>query len=167
MKVSAKIMAACWMALPICLVSLALADPAAVPPVTAPPIAAPLPAWCLGPFMRETKVNPIITPRSDTTFPDPMTNAPDAWEASHTFNPAAAVYKGRVFVLYRAENGSTSGGIGAHTSRIGLAESKDGLHFTRRPIPVLYPDNDGQKANDWTGGSEDPRCVEAEDGTTC
>jgi predicted GH43/DUF377 family glycosyl hydrolase len=28
------------------------------------------------------------------------------------------------------------------TSRIGIAESSDGLHFTKRPLPVIYPDND-------------------------
>lgn len=115
--------------------------------------------------MRETSVNPIITPRGDTTFLDPMSNAPVAWESAHTFNPAATVYKGRVYLLYRAEDNSGAGGIGSHTSRIGLAESRDGLHFTRRAAPVLYPGNDDQKPNDWTGGCEDPRCVATNDGT--
>lgn len=39
----------------------------------------------------------------------------------------------------------------------------DGLHFTRRAVPVLFPSSDGQKSNDWTGGDEDPRVVETED----
>ena len=33
------------------------------------------------------------------------------------------------------------------------------------PAPVLYPDADDQKAHEWEGGCEDPRCVETEDGT--
>ena len=160
MKINMRKTAALWMVLSACLAAPTLAEPAA-----APPIAAPLPAWCLGPFVRETSVNPIITPRADTTFLDPMTNATIKWEGDHTFNPAATVYQGRTYLLYRAEDDSGAGGIGSHTSRIGLASSTDGLHFTRRPTPVLYPANDDQKANDWTGGCEDPRCVEAEDGT--
>ncbi len=55
--------------------------------------------------------------------------------------------------------------IGLHTSRLGLAESDDGIHFTRRPEPVFYPDNDSQKEREWPGGCEDPRLVESEDGT--
>jgi predicted GH43/DUF377 family glycosyl hydrolase len=46
-----------------------------------------------------------------------------------------------------------------------LAESKDGLDFTCRSAPVLFPADDNQKANEWTGGCEDPRVVELEDGT--
>jgi predicted GH43/DUF377 family glycosyl hydrolase len=55
--------------------------------------------------------------------------------------------------------------IGMHTSRLGLAESEDGIHFTRRPAPVFYPAEDGQKSREWPGGVEDPRLVESEDGT--
>ena len=32
--------------------------------------------------------------------------------------------------------------VRAEASRLGLAESADGVHFTRRPAPVLYPDRD-------------------------
>jgi predicted GH43/DUF377 family glycosyl hydrolase len=49
--------------------------------------------------------------------------------------------------------------IGAHTSRLGLAFSSDGLHFSPRPSPVLYMDNDDQKSNEYPGGTEDPRLV--------
>jgi predicted GH43/DUF377 family glycosyl hydrolase len=55
--------------------------------------------------------------------------------------------------------------IGMHTSRLGLAESEDGIHFTRLPEPVFYPEKDSQKAREWPGGVEDPRLVEAPDGT--
>ncbi|HTF71885.1 MAG TPA: glycoside hydrolase family 130 protein, partial [Edaphobacter sp.] len=54
--------------------------------------------------------------------------------------------------------------IGGHTSRVGLAESEDGIHFTRLPEPVLYPDHDSQQQNEVPGGVEDPRIVESEDG---
>ena len=54
--------------------------------------------------------------------------------------------------------------IGGHTSRLGLAESSDGLHFTRRATPVLYPDSGAQRKNEWPGGVEDPRIVESDDG---
>src|SRR6201999_1777929 len=49
-------------------------------------------------------------------------------------------------------------------SRLGLAESVDGTHFTRGSEPVFYPAEDDQKAREWPGGVEDPRIVEREDG---
>jgi predicted GH43/DUF377 family glycosyl hydrolase len=55
--------------------------------------------------------------------------------------------------------------IGGHTSRLGLAASQDGISFTRRPDPVLYPADDAQQSREWPGGVEDPRIVEAEDGS--
>jgi predicted GH43/DUF377 family glycosyl hydrolase len=69
-----------------------------------------------------------------------------------------------VYVIYRAEDDSGEMKIGLHTSRLGLAESDDGIHFRRRPAPVLYPDNDSEKAREWPGGVEDPRIVESESG---
>src|SRR6202035_4447548 len=68
-------------------------------------------------------------------------------------------------VLYRAEDDSGTMQIGMHTSRLGLAESADGIHFTRRGDPVFYPADDDQKAREWPGGVEDPRIVESPDGT--
>lgn len=124
--------------------------------------AAPPQNWMLGPFFKSDAANPVLAPLP-TRFEDPMTGKPVAWEGNNVFNPAAAVRGGRVCVLYRAEDDSGAG-IGGHTSRIGLAESADGLHFTRRPAPVLFPASDDQKDNDWTGGDEDPRIVETEDG---
>ena len=87
------------------------------------------------------------------------------WEALHTFNPAAIVRHGKVYVLYRAEDNSGAMEIGGHTSRLGLAESDDGIHFKRSAEPVFYPAEDDQKASEWPGGVEDPRIVEREDGT--
>ena len=94
-----------------------------------------------------------------------MTDSAVRWEELATFNPAAVVKDGKVYVLYRAEDASGKSEIGFHTSRIGLAESSDGLRFTRRAAPVLYPDKDQQARYEWTGGVEDPRIVVSEDGT--
>src|SRR5207247_6557500 len=63
------------------------------------------------------------------------------------------------------EDASGEQQIGRHTSRLGLAESSDGLRFTRRGAPVLYPDTDAQRQYEWPGGVEDPRIVESDDGT--
>lgn len=129
------------------------------------PAPQPLPSWALGPFLRPEGVNPVIKPNPTSIFADPVSLTPLKWEGLHTFNPAAVVRNGKVYVLYRAEDDSGEMAIGQHTSRLGLAESEDGLHFTTRPSPVFYPDNDDQKENEWPGGCEDPRITEAEDGT--
>ncbi len=122
------------------------------------------PDWVLGPFTRPIN-EPILKPRPESIFHDPLSTAPVHWEALHTFNPAAVVRNGKVMVLYRAEDDSGTMQIGMHTSRLGLAESEDGVHFTRLPEPVFYPAEDSQKAREWPGGVEDPRIVEAPDGT--
>jgi beta-1,2-mannosidase len=111
-------------------------------------------SWMLGPFAKPPQVNPVISP-----------NPAVSWEAYATFNPAAVVKDGKVFLLYRAEDTTGQQQIGGHTSRLGLAESTDGVHFTRRSTPVLYPDTDAQRQNEWPGGVEDPRIVERDDGT--
>ena len=122
------------------------------------------PSWTLGPFLRSEGVNPIIKPDTNAMFMCPMDGRPVQWAALHTFNPGAVLKDDHVCVLYRAEDASGAMKIGGHTSRIGLAESPDGLHFVCQPKPVLYPANDDQKINDWTGGCEDPRVVETEEG---
>jgi predicted GH43/DUF377 family glycosyl hydrolase len=124
--------------------------------------AQPISGWRLGPFTRPSAANPILAPR-DTMFDCPMLGAPVAWEQGNVFNPAAITRGGKVYLLYRAEDGAGKG-VGQHTSRIGLAESADGIHFTRRARPVLFPEKDAQKEYEWTGGCEDPRCVESPDG---
>ena len=121
--------------------------------------------WQIGPFTRPESGNPVIAPRAESTFTDPVSKNAVHWEALHTFNPAAIVRDGKVFVLYRAEDSSGAMEIGGHTSRLGLAESTDGIHFTRRDAPVFFPANDQQKSREWPGGVEDPRIVESEDGT--
>jgi predicted GH43/DUF377 family glycosyl hydrolase len=121
-------------------------------------------SWMLGPFSKPTSVNPIIAPSAVTTVHSPLSDSIVKWEAYATFNPAAVVRAGKVYILYRAEDATGDSAIGHHTSRIGLAESADGLHFVRRPTPVLYPDTDGFRQYEWPGGVEDPRIVEREDG---
>jgi len=121
--------------------------------------------WQIGPFTRPESGNPVIAPRAESTFTDPILKAPAHWEALHTFNPAAIVRHGKICVLYRAEDDSGAMEIGGHTSRLGLAESKDGIHFARRDAPAFFPAKDGQQAREWPGGEEDPRIVESEDGT--
>jgi predicted GH43/DUF377 family glycosyl hydrolase len=121
--------------------------------------------WMFGPFEKPVEANPVITPDPASTFLSPISDSVVAWEEHATFNPAAVVRNGRIFLLYRAEDATGRMEIGHHTSRIGLAESADGLRFTRRGQPVLYPDDDAQTRYEWPGGVEDPRIVEAEDGT--
>ena len=121
--------------------------------------------WQIGPFTRPESGNPVIAPQAESTFTDPVSKNPVHWETLHTFNPAAIVRDGKVFVLYRAEDSSGAMEIGGHTSRLGLAESTDGILFTRRDAPVFFPANDKQKSREWPGGVEDPRIVESEDGT--
>ena len=69
-----------------------------------------------------------------------------SWESAGTFNPAVVFHSGKIVMLYRAQDA-------AGTSRLGYAESKDGIRFTRRPEPVLAP----EAAYEKDGGVEDPR----------
>ena len=71
------------------------------------------------------------------------------WESAGAFNPAVAVRDGKFVMLYRAQDS-------AGTSRLGYAESSDGIHFSRRAEPVLSPEADYEK----NGGVEDPRLVQ-------
>ncbi len=54
----------------------------------------------------------------------------------------------KIVMLYRAQDAK---GV----SRLGYADSSDGIHFTRRPEPVFSPEADYEKG----GGVEDPRLV--------
>ena len=121
-----------------------------------------LPDWALGGFVRPEQANPIITPNPSNQFDCPMQDKKIGWEESDVFNPAATVKDGKIYVLYRAEDNSATG-IGKRTSRIGLAESEDGIHMKRRKTPVMYPDKDNMKEYEWEGGCEDPRVTMTED----
>ena len=115
----------------------------------------------IGPFEKLDAVNPILTPRADAVFDCPLAGRVK-WEEKDVFNPAAVVRGGRVFLLYRAEDR-----VGRYhgTSRIGLASSDDGLHFTRLDHPVIAPGEDFMRDFEWEGGCEDPRAVEDDAGT--
>lgn len=122
-----------------------------------------MPDWALGPFVRPVSVNPVISPKASSMFNCPMLGKQVAWEVNDTFNPAATVKDGKIYVLYRAED-NRGEGIGNRTSRIGLAESSDGFKMKRSDKPVLFPANDNQKEHEWFGGCEDPRVAATEDG---
>jgi predicted GH43/DUF377 family glycosyl hydrolase len=79
---------------------------------------------------------PVISPQGD------------GWESAGTFNPSVILRDGKIVMLYRAQDKSG-------TSRLGYAESTDGVHFTRRSEPVFSPERDYEK----DGGVEDPRLV--------
>ncbi|MGA7752352.1 MAG: glycoside hydrolase family 130 protein [Candidatus Sulfotelmatobacter sp.] len=79
---------------------------------------------------------PVIAPRGN------------GWESAGTFNPAVLERAGKIIMLYRAQDKQG-------TSRLGYAESADGIHFTRRDQPVLSPSEDYEEG----GGVEDPRLV--------
>lgn len=86
---------------------------------------------------QRVSANPIISPRGD------------GWEEAGTFNPAVIVRGDKIVMLYRAQDKQG-------TSRVGYAESADGIHFTRREQPALSPTADYEK----DGGIEDPRLVQ-------
>ena len=73
----------------------------------------------------------------------------EGWESAGTFNPAVIVRQGKFVMLYRAQDK-------AGTSRLGYAESADGIHFERRAAPVLGPEAEYER----DGGVEDPRLVQ-------
>ena len=72
----------------------------------------------------------------------------NGWQSSGTFNPAAVNRDGNTVLIYRAQDA-----VG--TSRLGYAESADGIHFKRRTEPVLSPETEYER----DGGVEDPRVV--------
>src|SRR5689334_2010467 len=122
-----------------------------------------LPSWAFGGFVRPANVNPIIAPKSETTFTDPMSGKEIHWESNDAFNPGATIKGDKIIILYRAEDKSGVA-IGERTSRLGYAESSDGITVIRRPEPVLYPAADSQKEYEWPGGCEDPRVAVTDDG---
>jgi len=117
--------------------------------------------WELGPFVKYPE--PVLRPTPRSIFRCPVRGKEVRWEERNVYNPAAVVRDGKVYLLYRADDISRDLGWG-RTCRIGLAYSEDGIHFTRHPGPVLYPDNDEWKQYEWEGGCEDLHIIEGEDG---
>ena len=142
------------------IISIGCHEPAAKKKNETAPIRTNDSSWALIPFVKIDSVNPILGPGKGS-FICPVRNQKVFWEEKDVFNPAIAVRGDTLYMLYRAQDklGKPDG-----TSRIGLAESIDGIHFTRYPEPVLYPANDAQKKYEWEGGCEDPRIVEDKNG---
>ena len=93
-------------------------------------------SWPFGAWHRMSET-PVISPQGD------------GWESAGTFNPSVVLRDGKIVMLYRAQDKQG-------TSRLGYAESVDGIHFTRRSEPVFSPEEDYEK----DGGVEDPRLVQ-------
>jgi beta-1,2-mannosidase len=91
--------------------------------------------WPFGDW-RRLSTAPVIAPRGD------------AWESAGTFNPSVISHEGKIVMLYRAQDKNG-------TSRLGYADSTDGISFVRRANPVLSPETEYERG----GGIEDPRLV--------
>jgi predicted GH43/DUF377 family glycosyl hydrolase len=83
---------------------------------------------------------PIISPEGD------------GFESAGTFNPAVVKHDGKFVMLYRAQDHRGK-------SSLGYATSEDGVHFTKRPEPVMV----AEAPYETGGGVEDPRLVKIED----
>jgi predicted GH43/DUF377 family glycosyl hydrolase len=113
---------------------------------------------------RKTETNPVLKADSTFAFDCPMKKTTVKWQRADVFNPAAVVKDGKIMLLYRAED-NPKANLGGRTSRIGLAESSDGINFKKYPKPVLYPAEDNFSIYDSPGGCEDPRVVQTAEGT--
>ncbi len=85
-------------------------------------------------------VDPIVSPQGDK------------FESAGTFNPSVVKQDGKFVMLYRAQDRKG-------TSSLGYASSDDGVHFTRRPEPLLVSEAPYEKG----GGVEDPRLQKIDD----
>jgi beta-1,2-mannosidase len=70
----------------------------------------------------------------------------DGFESAGTFNPSVVKQGGKYVMLYRAQDRQGK-------SSLGYATSDDGIHFNRRPEPVMSAEAPYEKG----GGVEDPR----------
>jgi beta-1,2-mannosidase len=76
----------------------------------------------------------------------------DGFESAGTFNPSVVKYDGKFVMLYRAQDRQGK-------SSLGYATSEDGVHFIRRPKPVMV----AEASYETGGGVEDPRLVKIGD----
>jgi predicted GH43/DUF377 family glycosyl hydrolase len=86
--------------------------------------------------LQRIRDNPVLSPQGT------------GFESAGTFNPAVVLAGSKFVMLYRAQDRNG-------TSRLGYAESADGIDFRRTQEPVLSPEADYEK----DGGVEDPRLV--------
>src|SRR5579859_3906938 len=87
--------------------------------------------------LKRVKENPILTPSKQS------------WENMLVFNPGAVISNGKILLIYRATGQSDQ------VSRLGFAESTDGIHFKRNIYPIYYGGLHEHEAL----GIEDPRVV--------
>ncbi|MEX0935221.1 MAG: hypothetical protein WDZ70_02765 [Candidatus Paceibacterota bacterium] len=92
---------------------------------------------------------PLLKPRKNTS-----------WEARAVFNPAAFEHNDTIHIFYRGQSED-------NTSRIGYAQSKDGVHIdTRKKDPIYEPRmpfEQKQKNDHENSGCEDPRITILDD----
>jgi len=81
---------------------------------------------------RRLSSEPILSPRGS------------GFESAGTFNPAVVKENGKFVMLYRAQDSKG-------TSSLGYATSDDGIHFERRPEPVMAAEAPYEK-----GGGVEP-----------
>ena len=90
-----------------------------------------------------------VTVTAERIAEQPLIRPGSHWSEFGLFNPAAIQTGEKTVLLFREQDAN-------QTSRVGYAESTDGLHFTIRPDPVLSP----EAAYEKDGGVEDPRVLE-------
>ena len=100
------------------------------------------PSWAIGPFIKYGG-NPILGPEGT------------GWEGWNTYNPGVMFDGGRFRMLYRGQERVTVGSDNRTLSRIGYAESLDGVTFLRNAVPVI----DATEPFESRYGCEDARLV--------
>lgn len=103
---------------------------AALAGFAAPPFSPPFGQWT------RLSPEPVLSPQGD------------GFESAGTFNPSVVKHNGEFVMLYRAQDHRGM-------SSLGYATSRDGIHFVRRPEPVMVAEAPYEKG----GGVEDPRLV--------
>ena len=109
-----------------------------------------IPAFALMVFatLAATTYSPPLSPWTRLSTTAILAPQGNGFESAGTFNPSVVKHQGKFVMLYRAQD--TKG-----TSSLGYATSDDGIHFVRRPEPVLTAETPYEKG----GGVEDPRLV--------
>ena len=100
------------------------------------------PSWAIGPFVRYGR-NPILRPTGAN------------WEGWNVYNPGVIFDEGWFRMLYRGQEKKFRGQHEITLSRVGYAQSLDGVTFLRNPVPVI----DATEPFEQTYGCEDPRLV--------
>ena len=85
--------------------------------------------------------NPVLSPNTENDF-----------ESVNTYNACSIVHKGKIYIIYRAEDAN-------YLSKLCMASSKDGYNFVRyKNNPIIEPTLPEEK-----GGCEDPRIIKIGD----